>query len=170
MHESRTIRLPTTIWPVLHRLARAQAALWQQQQREPSPDELAEVLQCEQEHVLLLLHLQHEPISLEQPVYAEDEAITLGWTLEAPDDTEQHQQQREVADLLNHLNPRERRVIETRYQLGHEATSDIEDIPLSYTEVSRQLGMRTRLVKAVETRALVKLRFWAERKPYVPDG
>src|SRR5258708_36121309 len=30
MHESRTIRLPTTIWPALHHLTRAQAALWQQ--------------------------------------------------------------------------------------------------------------------------------------------
>src|SRR5215469_17285111 len=75
MHDSRTIRLPTTIWPALQRLAHAQAALWQQQQREPSPDELAEVMQCEKEHVLLLLHLQHEPVSLEQPVYSEDEAI-----------------------------------------------------------------------------------------------
>src|SRR5215469_12734784 len=75
MHESRTIRLPTTIWPALHRLARAQATLWQQYQREPSPDELAEVMQCEKKQVLVLLHLQHEPVSLEQPVYSEDEAI-----------------------------------------------------------------------------------------------
>src|SRR5260370_2374301 len=42
MNESRTIRLPPTIWSALHHLARAQAVLWQQQQREPSPDELAE--------------------------------------------------------------------------------------------------------------------------------
>src|SRR5215467_5174621 len=67
MHESRTIRLPTTIWPALRHLARVQATLWQQYQREPSPDELADVMQCEQKQVLLLLHLQHEPVSLEQP-------------------------------------------------------------------------------------------------------
>ena len=76
----------------------------------------------------------------------------------------------EGTQLLTHLSPRERRVIQTRYQLGHEATAGIEDIPLSYTEVSRQLDMTTGLVKAVETRALIKLRFWAERKPYVPGG
>ena len=170
MHESRTIRLPTTIWPALRHLARAQAALWQQYQREPSPDELADVLHCAKEDVLLLLRLQHEPVSLEQPVYAEDETITLGQTLATSDETGQREWQREVAALLTHLSPRERRVIQTRYQLGHEATAGIEDIPLSYTEVSRQLGMTTGLVKAVETRALIKLRFWAERKPYVPGG
>jgi len=107
MNESRTIRLPTTIWPALHHLARAQAALWQQYQREPSPDELAE--------------------------------------------------------LLKHLSPRERQVIEIRYQLGPTGAYSVEDIPLPYTEVSRQLGMTTGLVKAVETRALLKMRFWAER-------
>jgi RNA polymerase primary sigma factor len=163
MNESRTIRLPTTIWPALHHLARAQDALWQQQQHEPSLDELAAVMQCEKEQVLVLLHLQHEPVSLEQPVYAEQEATLVGDQLAVPDDSEQREQQTEVAELLNHLSPRERRVIQTRYQLGPTGAYSVEDIPLPYTEVSRQLGMTTGLVKAIETRALLKLRFWAER-------
>jgi len=170
MNKSRTMRLPTTIWPVAQRLARAQAALWQQYQREPSPDELAEVMQCAKEQVLVLLHLQHEPVSLEQPVYSEQEVTLVGDQLAAPDETEQREQQTEVADLLKHLSPRERRVIEARYQLGPTGAYGVEDIPLPYTEVSRQLGMTTGLVKAIETRALMKLRFWAERRPYVPTG
>ena len=170
MNESRTIRLPTTIWPALHHLARAQAALWQQYQREPSLDELAAVMQCAKEQVLVLLHLQHEPVSLEQPVSSEHEVTRFGDQLAAADDSEQQEQQTEVAALLTHLSPRERRVIEMRYQLGPTGTYSVEDIPLPYTEVSRQLGMTTGLVKAVETRALTKLRFWATRSPYVPGG
>src|SRR5260370_5160919 len=163
MHESRTIRLPTTTGPALQRLGRAQAALWQQYQREPSLDELAEMMQCAKEQVLGLLHLQHEPVSLEQPVYAEQEVTRVGDQLAAPDDSEQQEQQREVAALLTHLSPRERRVIQTRYQLGQTGAYSVEDIPLPYTEVSRQLGITTGLVKAVEERALLKMRFWAER-------
>ena len=163
MNESRTIRLPTTIWPALHHLARAQAALWQQYQREPSSDELAAAMQCAKEQVLVLLHLQHELVSLEQPVYSEHEAALLGDQLVAPDDSEQPEQQQEVAALLTHLSPREQQVIQTRYQLGQTGAYNVEDIPLPYTEVSRQLGMTTGLVKAIETRALIKLRFWAER-------
>ncbi len=170
MNESRTIRVPTTIWPALHHLARAQAALWQRYQREPSLDELAEVMQCAKEQVLVLLQLQHEPVSLEQPVYSEQEVTLVGDQFAAPDDTEQREQQTEVAELLMHLSPRERRVIQTRYQLGQTATSGIEDIPLPYTIVGQQLGMTTRLVKATETRALMKLRFWAARSPYVPSS
>jgi RNA polymerase sigma factor (sigma-70 family) len=127
-------------------------------------------MQYEKEQVLVLLHPQHEPVSLEQPVYAEQEVTLLGDQLVAPDNCEQREQQREVAALLNHLSPRERQVIQTRYQLGPTGASNVEDIPLPYTEVSRQLGMTTGLVKAIETRALIKLRFWAERSPYVPRG
>jgi len=170
MHESRTIRLPTTIWPALHHLARAQAALWQRYQREPSLDELAEVMQCEKEQVLVLLHLQHEPVSLEQPVYSGHEVTRFGDQLAAPDDSEQREQQTAVAGLLKHLSPRERQVIQTRYQLGQAGAYNVEDIPLPYTEVSRQLGMTTGLVKAVEARAFLKMRFWAERRPYRPTG
>jgi len=163
MNESRTIRLPTTIWPALQHLTRAQAALWQQYQREPSLDELAAVMQCEKKQVLALLHLQHELVSLEQPVSSGHEVTLVGDQLAAPDNSEQREQQREVAELLKHLSSRERWVIEMRYQLGQTATYGIEDIPLPYTEVSRQLGMTTGLVKAIETRALIKLRFWVER-------
>jgi RNA polymerase primary sigma factor len=91
MNESRTIRLPTTIWPALHHLARAQAAFWQHYQREPSPDELAEVLQCEKKRVLGLLHLQHEPVSLEQPVSSRHEVTRFGGQLAAPDETERRE-------------------------------------------------------------------------------
>ena len=118
-------------------------------------------MQCAKEQVLVLLHLQHEPVSLEQPVYAEQEATLLGDQLAAPDNSEQREQQTEVAALLKHLSPRERRVIQTRYQLGPTGAYNVEDIPLPYTEVSRQLGMTTGLVKTIETRALIKLRFWA---------
>ena len=163
MSKSRAIRLPIDIWPASERLAQAQAFFWQQHHHEPSLDVLAEMMQCEKEQVLLLLQLQHEPVSLEQPVSSENEELTLGQTLEASDDTEQREQRQDVAALLTHLSSQERRVIQTRYQLGHTGAYSVEDLPLPYTEVSRQLGMTASLVKAVETRALIKLRFWAER-------
>jgi DNA-directed RNA polymerase sigma subunit (sigma70/sigma32) len=109
-------------------------------------------------------------VSLEQPVYSEHEVTLVGDQLAAPDETGQREQHTEVADLLKHLSPRERQVIEIRYQLGPTGAYGVEDIPLSYTEVSRQLGMTTGLVKAVEARAFLKMRFWAERRPYRPTG
>ena len=170
VHESRTIRLPSTIWSASRRLVRAQMFLWQQQQREPFPDELAAVMQCPKEHVLLLLQLQHEPVSLEQPVYSEEETTLLGDQLAAPEDTEQRERQREVAELLAHLSLQERRVIQTRYQVGGAPEDSVEEIPLPYTVVGRRLGMTDTLVKAVEARAFIKMRFWAARSSSMPTG
>ena len=161
MNESRAVRLPSPIWYAAQRLVRAQALLWQQYQREPSLDELAEVMQCAKEQVLVLVQLQQEPVSLEQPLYSEGEDSVLGSLLAAPDDMELREQQTKVADLLKYLSPQERAVIETRYQLGQ--TADAEDSPLPYPEMSLRLGMTTKLVKIMEERALMKMRFWAER-------
>ena len=44
---------------------------------------------CEKEQVLVLLHLRHEPVSLEQPVSSEHEVTRVGDQLAAPDDSEQ---------------------------------------------------------------------------------
>ena len=163
MNESRTIRVPTTIWNASRRLIRAQALLWQQCQREPSLDELAAVMQCAKEQVLVLLQLQQEPVSLEQPVYSEQEVTLVGDQIAAPDNTEQREQRAEITDLLKHLTAQEQQVIQTRYQLGQITTYGMEDIPLPYTEVGRKLQMTVELVKSVEARAFVKMRFWAEQ-------
>ena len=87
----------------------------------------------------------------------------LGDLLEAHDTTEQDELRDEVAALLAHLPATERRVIELRYQVGTDAEYGVEDIPLTYTEVGRRLGMTADLVKKTEERALMKMRYWGER-------
>jgi RNA polymerase sigma factor (sigma-70 family) len=161
--QTRTIRVPTSTWEEFKRFAQAQGALWQQLQREPSLDELAACMGCAQERVVLLLQMQQETLSLEQPVVVEHDAYLLGDVLEAPNESEQGERQAQVASLLTHLTAQERQVITLRYQLGAEAEYGSEDLPLPYTEVGRRLRMTAELVKAVESRALMKLRFWAAR-------
>ena len=161
--QARTIRLPLDLWRESTHLAQTATLLWQQLQREPTTQELAACLGCEPERVRFLLQLRQEPLSLEQAVSPDDEEHCLGDLLEAPDDSQQQEQHATVAGLLQQLTPQERAVVMQRYQLGRDAEHGIEDIPLPYAEVGRRLQMTDRLVKAVEARALVKMRFWAER-------
>ncbi len=161
--QTRTIRVPTSTWEALKGLARTQHTLVQQYGREPSLEELAAGMGCEQERVVLLLQMQQETLSLEQPVVGEHDAYLLGDVLEAPNADEQGERQAQVASLLRHLTTQEQQVVMWRYQLGTDAACGVEDIPLSYAEVGRHLGMTAALVKAIEGRAFVKLRFWAVR-------
>jgi RNA polymerase sigma factor (sigma-70 family) len=110
-------------------------------------------------------------VSLEAPLPAterEDEGLCLGDLLEAPEPFAQAQQverQADLARLLSALSREECQVIACRYQLGEgqQQIYRIEDLPLSYAEVARQLGRTTEHLKKVEERALRKMRFWATR-------
>jgi DNA-directed RNA polymerase sigma subunit (sigma70/sigma32) len=64
-----------------------------------------------------------------------------------------------VSNLLHYLYPDERRVIVCRYQIGHETRYGIEEIPLPYIEVARQLHLTRERVKTLEERALRKMRY-----------
>jgi RNA polymerase nonessential primary-like sigma factor len=108
---TRTIRVPTSTWEELKRLAQAQGAHWQQLQHEPSLDELAACMGCEQERVVLLIQMQQETLSLQQPVFVEHDANLLGDVLEAPNAYEQGERQAQVASLLAHLTMQEQEVV-----------------------------------------------------------
>ncbi len=98
-----------------------------------------------------------------------DISLRIPWVLEAPDSMPHLEQQAEVTDLLKYLSPVERRVIVSRYQLGQETRYGIEDIPVPYTEVARQLQMTRERVKTVEERALRKMHYWAERPHFLSE-
>ncbi|MGH2497872.1 MAG: sigma-70 family RNA polymerase sigma factor [Ktedonobacteraceae bacterium] len=168
--QSRTICLPNDVAEDLHRLKRVQREMWERWQREPSPEELATEMPCPPARIRLLLDIK-EVKSLDEALGSssfshdnDEEATTLADLLAAPDPLpRQREQQVEISDLLTYLSPEERRVIVCRYQLGQETRSGIEDIPLSYKEVARQVQKSSEHVKVVEERALRKMRYWAER-------
>ncbi len=167
-NQARLIRLPTSLWwGELKHLAQAQGKLWQEHGREPSLDELAASTGYERQQVVLLLQAQQEVLSLEAPfphTNAGEEGQHLADLLEAPaDPSTAGEPPTTIADVLKYLTPQEQRVVVCRFQLGQDAGHGVEDIPLPYTVVGRQLGMTRRLVVAVEARAFAKLRFWLER-------
>ena len=167
--KARTIYLPEHIWRDVLHLQRIQDDFWLQQQREPSVAELAEAMQRTSEQVTRLLEIR-ELKSLDEPLVSPtDDAKNLGELLEAPDPLPvEREVQAEVTDLLRYLYPEERQVIVCRYQLdaSQSASADThEPLPLPYIEVARRLQMSRERVQSVEKRALMKMRYWAER-PY----
>ena len=167
--KSRMIGLPDAIALDLHRLGRVQQDLWVRWQRDASPEELAAAMACPTAHILLLLDIR-EVKSLDEVLSAsfndEEEAASLADLLAAPDLLPQREQQGEISELLQYLLPEERRVIVARYQLGQETHYGIEDIPIPYIEVARLVQRTSQHVKAVEERALRKMRYWAERPAF----
>ncbi len=153
---SRTIRIPVHMVETINKLVRVQRKLHQKLEREPSYDDIAEEMGITSERVREIMKLSQEPISLETPV-SEDENSYIGdfvedLKVEAPSDAAFFTMlQEQLQKVLNTLNDRERKIIESRFGLndGH---------PRTLEEVGREFGITRERIRQVEFKALDKLR------------
>jgi len=73
--QSRTIRLPVHVGDTINRIKRTANELQQQYGRDPSPDEIATVLDIPVEKVRRALDASRQTVSLESPVGTEGDAV-----------------------------------------------------------------------------------------------
>jgi RNA polymerase primary sigma factor len=153
--QGRTIRLPVHVADQVRRLLRARRQLAQKLNHEPTLAELALETQQSEERVRELLELVEIPVSLETPV-GDGESL-YGDLIEDVHSLAPHEQSaeqartRELAEALQQLNPRMRRVLSLRFGLDGESPQTLE-------EVGIQLGITRERVRQLETRALRELR------------
>lgn len=154
--QARTIRLPVYIGEMINKVTRAATMLQQRLGREPSREEVAEFVGLPEEEVQEILRVSQWPVSLETPL-GDDEDVHLGDLIPdqhatAPAEAAHMQLLREeMADLLDQLDQRERRVLELRYGFddGRERTLE---------EVGRVFGVTRERIRQIEAQALQHLR------------
>src|SRR5437762_4884030 len=120
--QGRTIRLPVHVAEQVRRVMRSRRVLSQKLNRDPTVPELAHESGFTEKRVRELLDLVEDPVSLETPV-GDGESL-YGDLIEdtksdRPDTaTAVHLRKQELADALDRLNPRMRRVLPLRFGLG----------------------------------------------------
>jgi len=156
VNTGKTIRVPAYMAQLLTRYRRAHAELREALGREPSLPEIGERLGLSERQLTPLkdaLALQSATLHAEQ--------IDPDWSLSdlvsdnrsAPPDArlERSDAINKIRDNLEHLDPREREVIELRFGLlDHE--------PRTLTEIGRRLNLTRERVRQIEAHALGKLR------------
>jgi RNA polymerase primary sigma factor len=154
--QGRTIRLPVHMSESVGQVKRAAERLSQSLERQPTAEEIAIALGQPVERIERVLEAARRPVSLETPVGDEGEH-TLGDFL--PDDemptpsdfASQQLLRSDLATALDHLNERERRIIDLRYGLVDGRRRTLE-------EVGRTLGMTRERARQIEAEALRRLR------------
>jgi RNA polymerase primary sigma factor len=154
--QSRTIRLPVHMVEAVGRLTQVSHRLQQELGREPTADEIARTMHITADKVRQIVGASQQTVSLEMPI-GEEEDASLGDIIEdrntvAPAEAASHQiLKEEVADMLDTLTVRERRVIQLRYGLedGYNRT---------LAELGEELGVSRERVRQIEAEALTKLR------------
>ncbi|MDQ6826379.1 MAG: RNA polymerase sigma factor RpoD [Candidatus Eremiobacteraeota bacterium] len=154
--QARTIRIPVHMVETINRLIKISRQLLQELGRDPSVEEIASEMGLTPEKVREVIKISQEPISLETPI-GEEEDSHLGDFIEdqeavAPAEAASVMLLKEkMADVLQNLTDRERKVLVLRFGLedGHQRTLE---------EVGQEFGVTRERIRQIEAKALRKLR------------
>jgi RNA polymerase primary sigma factor len=153
--KGRTIRIPVHMVEKLNKVVHVERQLVQQLGREPTPQEIADELECSVREVRDVLRMAQQPISLEKPI-GEEEESELGdfvedQTAESPFEQAAERLRREnLRRALAALPQREREVIEMRFGLTGER-------PFTLEEVGRAFNVTRERIRQIENHTLKKL-------------
>nr|WP_189222546.1 sigma-70 family RNA polymerase sigma factor [Saccharothrix coeruleofusca] len=154
--QGRTIRLPVHLVEQVNKLARIKRDLHQQLGREATHEELAKESGLSVDKVVDLLDHARDPVSLDMPVGAEEDA-PLGDFIEDSDATDAESAvisgllQDDLRRVLATLEPREQAVIRLRYGLE-------DGQPRTLDQIGKQFGLSRERVRQIEREVMSKLR------------
>jgi RNA polymerase primary sigma factor len=155
--QSRIVRLPLNKVGLTNRINKAFSALEQEFEREPTPEELAEVLDMETEEVAATLGVGGRHISMDQPL-SEGEDNTLVDVMEnqnaiATDGELVHNEslKTEITRSLKTLTDRQQDVICFFFGIG-------VDHPMSLEDIGEKFNLTRERVRQIKDKAITKLR------------
>ena len=155
-NQSKTIRLPVHLVDKIAKLRRVSAQLTEELGREPSDLELAEEVGMAEAKVAALKSAAIRPTSLDQPI-SDDDSTALGDIIGDDQAFDPYEILRdkdlrdEVGDLLDVLDDRERKIINSRFGLDGQKSKPLEEVGVKF-------GVTRERIRQLQNIALRKLR------------
>ncbi|MCE9585437.1 sigma-70 family RNA polymerase sigma factor [Candidatus Nomurabacteria bacterium] len=155
--QSRTIRIPVHMVETISKYKQTHRRLSQDLGREPLAEEIATEMGIPVEKIHVIENISQETISLEQPVGDDDDKSTLENFI--PDDKilrpDQESSQRilsdQIREVLDELNPKEKKILEMRYGLTDGIQHTLE-------RVGEEFGVTRERIRQIEAKVHDKLR------------
>lgn len=154
--QARVIRIPVHMIETMHKYARIARKLEQDLERPPTPSEVAKEMGIDVEKANEIVKISQETASIETPVGREEDSRLKEFIPDesslSPFDSASHELLKgHIVDVLDSLNPRERRVLELRFGLKDGRSRTLE-------EVGKEFGVTRERIRQIEAKALRKLR------------
>lgn len=154
--QSRTIRLPVHLVEQVNKLSRIKREMYQSLGREATNEELSEESGISEDKIEMLLHQSRDPVSLDMPVGADEEA-PLGDFIEDAEATDAESavvaslRHSDIRDVIGTLEQREQDVIRLRYGLD-------DGVPRTLDQIGRRFELSRERVRQIEREVMAKLR------------
>jgi RNA polymerase primary sigma factor len=154
--QARTIRIPVHMIETINKFKRIERELEQRYERPPTPQEIADEMGIEVEKALEIVKISQDTTSIETPVGKEEdtrlkEFIPDEVGLSPFESASQELLKGHIVEVLDTLNPRERKVLELRFGLKDGRSRTLE-------EVGKEFGVTRERIRQIEAKALRKLR------------
>lgn len=162
MNQTRTIRLPIHVVKELNVYLRAARELAQKLDHEPTPEDIAELLEKPVEDVKKMLALNERVTSIDTPIGHSSEKSLLETISDErasdPSDALQDDDLKASIDRwLDELSEKQREVVARRFGLRGYETSTLED-------VGREIGLTRERVRQIQVESLRRLRDIMEKQ------
>ncbi|MGX5818686.1 MULTISPECIES: sigma-70 family RNA polymerase sigma factor [Chitinophaga] len=161
--QSRIVRLPLNKVGLSNKISKAYSQLEQEFEREPSPDELATILEINTEEVEATLGVAARHVSMDAP-FIDGEDNSLLDVLENPnavsadEELDHHDSlRREIERSLSTLTDRQKDVIMLYFGIGVEH-------PMSLEDIGEKFGLTRERVRQIKDKAITKLRTTSRSK------
>ncbi len=155
--QSRIVRLPLNKVGLTNKIQKAFSQLEQEFEREPSPEELAELLELETDEVSATLGIAARHVSMDTPL-SEGEDNTLVDVLENPNAERaetniEHKEslKQEIERSMKMLTERQKEVICYFFGIG-------VDHPMSLEDIGDKFNLTRERVRQIKDKAITKLR------------
>ena len=164
--QSRIVRLPLNRVGSLNKISKTFSELEQKYEREPSPDELAEVLDVTTAEVVDTMKISGRHVSMDAP-FVQGEENSLLYVLESdleetPDNELMNDSlRREVQRALSTLTQREADVITLYFGLNGEHSMTLE-------EIGEKFNLTRERVRQIKEKAIRRLRHTSRSKALKP--
>ena len=157
--QGRTVRLPVHMYETINRLRKVKNELTTKLGRPPTPKELADALDIDEEKIEYINKISQYSVSLtadKAEASEDDDSVSLSEVLavneEGPEElAAQDILKQDVMNLLKELPERERRVLELRFGL-------VDGVVRTLEEVGREFNVTRERIRQIEAKALARLR------------
>ena len=139
LRDNSTMRVSRAMRDTAYKVLQAREQFMAQHQKEPTVDEIANLLEIKREDVVFALDAILEPVSLYEPVYSDsgDTICVMDQVRDQRNNDEMWVEQIALKEAVSHLTDRERKILSMRFFQGKTQMEVSAEIGISQAQVSR---------------------------------
>ena len=139
LRDNSSVRVSRSMRDTAYRVLQAKEKYVNEHKREPTVEEIAKILEVKREDVVFALDAIMDPVSLYEPVYDHggDAICVMDQVKDCKNTDESWLEQIALKEAMDHLNDRERHILNLRFFQGKTQMEVSAEIGISQAQVSR---------------------------------